>query len=240
MSQDSPEPVAVAILAKAPIVGTVKTRLAMLLGVDGATALQERFTRRAVERAVAAGVGPVTLWCSPDEGHPFFQTLAAEFPLALQRQPAGDLGARMLAAFVQAQRPTLVIGTDCPALTVAHLQTAAAVLRNGSDAVVFPAEDGGYVLIGLKAPQPDLFSAIAWSTDAVMTETRRRLTHIGLSWREPAQLWDVDRPSDVRRMRLEGFGDLLDGIGREPRPPERFGFPWEPPDAPPDGSSKPT
>jgi len=111
-----------------------------------------------------------------------------------------------------------VIGTDCPVLTAAHLQDAANVLRSGADVVVFPAEDGGYVLVGLRRPQPDLFTGMAWGSEDVMTETRRRLRHLGLSWREPTQLWDVDRPTDVRRMRREGLTDLLAGIDREPTP----------------------
>jgi rSAM/selenodomain-associated transferase 1 len=231
MSYDDPDPVAVAILAKAPVIGTVKTRLAMMLGVDGATALHERLTRATVETAAVAAVGPVKLWCAPDERHPFFQELAAAFPLTLLRQPAGDRGVRMLAALVQAQRPTIVIGTDCPALTAEHLRAAAEALRDGADAVVCPADDGGYVLIGLAAPRPELFSGIAWGTDSVMEETRRRLTHLGLSWREPAQLFEVERPSDVRRMRREGLDALLAGIGREQQPPQSFGFPWVPPHA---------
>jgi rSAM/selenodomain-associated transferase 1 len=215
MSPDSREPVTVAVLAKAPIPGTVKTRLVMMLGVDGAAAIQERFTRQAVEKAVAADVGPVKLWGTPDERHASFQDLAATFRLTLLRQPPGDLGQRMHAATVQAAAPTIVIGTDCPALTAQHLQAAADVLSGGTDAVVFPADDGGYVLIGLRRPEPAVFTDIVWGTDTVMIETRRRLTQLGLSWREPAQLWDVDRPSDVRRMRREGFAELLAGIGPE-------------------------
>jgi rSAM/selenodomain-associated transferase 1 len=218
----------IAIMAKAPVVGTVKTRLAMMIGVDGATTLHERLTRRTIETALAADVGPVKLWCLPDDRHAFFQGLAAEFPLTLLRQPSGDLGARMLAAVVTAQGPALVLGTDCPALTAEHLRDAAAALRDGNDAVVFPADDGGYVLIGLREPQPDLFSEMAWSTAEVMNETRTRLTNLGLSWREPAHLWDVDRPSDLRRMRREGMNDLLVGVGREQVSPEAFGFPWPP------------
>lgn len=222
MSPAAPEPVAIAILAKAPIAGTVKTRLVMMLGVDGATKLQERFTRRMVEIAVAADVGPVKLWGSPDEAHPLFQELSAQFPITLLRQPKGDLGTRMLAAIIQAARPAIVIGTDCPALTVEHLRSAAAVLRSGTDAVVFPADDGGYVLIGLRRPEPTLFSDMAWSTDSVMLETRRRITQRGLSSREPAQLWDVDRPSDVRRMQREGMTELLAGL----RPERSAANPW--------------
>jgi rSAM/selenodomain-associated transferase 1 len=214
MSPANPEPVGIAILTKAPIPGRVKTRLAMLLGIEGATALHERLVTRAVKTAAEAAIGPITLWASPDERHPFFQKLAQQFSLQLARQPEGDLGARMHMAVAHANAPTLVIGTDCPVLTATHLRDAAEVLRGGGDAVVFPADDGGYVLIGLRRLIPELFTDMAWSTDAVMLETRQRLRHLGLSWREPAQLWDVDRPTDVRRMRQEGLTDLLAGIDR--------------------------
>ena len=212
MSPENPEPVAIAVLAKAPYPGLVKTRLVLTLGVDGAAKLQERFIQRTVDTAVASGVGPVTLWGSPDERHPFFAHLIAQHAIRVKRQPNGDLGARMLAALAEANGPAIVIGTDCPGLTAEHLKDAAEVLRSGTDAVVCPADDGGYVLIGMRRPDPALFEDMAWSTEGVMTETRRRLAHIGLTWREPAQLWDVDRPTDVRRMRREGFDDLLAGL----------------------------
>jgi uncharacterized protein len=209
------EPVGIAILAKSPVAGTVKTRLAMMLGVDGATALHERFVARTVEAAAEAATGPVTLWGSPDERHPYFHDLAQRFSLTLLRQPNGDLGERMHAAV--AGGPTLVIGTDCPLMTATHLRDAAEVLRSGADAVVIPADDGGYVLIGLSHPVPELFTDMAWSTEGVMMETRQRLRRLGLSWREPTHLWDVDRPSDVRRMQREGLEHLLEGIDRNAR-----------------------
>jgi rSAM/selenodomain-associated transferase 1 len=215
---DSPKPVTIAILAKAPVPGTVKTRLAMMLGVYGAATLQERLIVRTVETAVEAGTGPVHLWTSPDERHPCFKALIERFSLPVARQPKGDLGARMHAAFVHAAGPAIVIGSDCPVLTPQHLRDAADALRNGADATVCPSDDGGYVLIGLRKPEPTLFQNMIWSTDTVMTETRHRLTHRGLSWREPAQLWDVDRPTDVRRMRREGLKDLLADIDHEVSP----------------------
>jgi uncharacterized protein len=219
MPPDSPEPIGIAILTKAPVPGRVKTRLAMMLSVEGAAALHERFVTRMVEAAAEAATGPITMWASPDERHPFFAAIAQRFPLAFARQPDGDLGERMHAAIAQANGPTLVVGTDCPLLTAAHLHDAAEVLRGGADAVIFPAEDGGYVLIGARRPIPELFTDMAWSTDGVMLETRQRLRHLGLSWREPVQhLWDVDRPTDVMRMRREGLGELLEGIDkRAPR-----------------------
>jgi len=211
----STESVGIAILTKAPEPGRVKTRLALMLGVDGATLLHKRFVIHTVEAAIGATIGAITVWASPSEAHPFFQHLAREFAVGLGRQPDGDLGERMRHAVAQAGGPTLVIGTDCPKLDAAQLRHAADVLRDGSDAVVFPAEDGGYVLIGLRRPVPELFTDMAWSTDTVMLETRQRLRHLGLSWRESGPFWDVDRPSDVLRMRREGLTTLLAGIDKK-------------------------
>jgi uncharacterized protein len=194
------EPVAVAVLAKAPIAGFAKTRLIPVLGAEGAARLQERLIERAVTTACSAAIGPATLWATPDERHPALQAIAARCGVALASQADGDLGARMLAAIVAANGPALVIGTDCPALLPAHLRAAADVLRSGTDIVVLPAEDGGYVLIGMRSPQPALFSDMCWSTPRVMDDTRARLRALGLTWREPTTLWDVDLPADLARL----------------------------------------
>ncbi len=201
MRPASPEPVAVAILAKAPIPGVAKTRLIPVLGPDGAAALQDRFIARTVETAIAAAIGPVTLWATPDENHPAFASLAVRFSLSLRRQGETDLGGRMLAAF--ADGPTIVIGTDCPALTPGHLRSAAAILRDGIDVVLVPVLDGGYALIGARRPEPHLFADMAWSAPDVMARTRRACARRGLSWREPARLWDVDEPRDLERLAQE-------------------------------------
>jgi rSAM/selenodomain-associated transferase 1 len=216
MTPATPEPVAVAVLARAPVAGQAKTRLIPALGVDGAAALQERLIERTIQTACAAAVGPVTMWTTPAP-HPCFAALTSRHRVALAVQPEGDLGVRMLAACAAANGPAIVIGTDCPVLTPAHLRQAAGVLREGTDVVVIPAEDGGYVLIGSRRPQPGLFAAMTWSTDTVMAETRRRLAQEGLTWREPAQLWDVDRPEDIARLRDAGLGQLTDGLIPDPR-----------------------
>ena len=202
------EPVAVAVLAKAPIPGFAKTRLIPALGAEGAALLQARLVERAVANACAAVIGPVTLWTTPDESHPLFQAIGAHFGVALARQGDGDLGTRMLAAMAAANTPALVIGTDCPALTSEHLRAAADILR-GADAVIIPTEDGGYALIGMRAPAPALFSDMHWSSPDVMDETRRRLRELGLTWQEPATLWDVDRPEDLERLREIGLHHLI-------------------------------
>jgi len=222
MLHGNPEPVAatvsiavsiavpIAILAKAPVPDIAKTRLVPVLGAAGAANLQARFIERAVETAKAAAVGPVTLWVTPDRHHPAVETIAALLGVALAEQPDGDLGDRMLAAIAAAPPPAIVIGTDCPALAPEHLRAAATALRDGIDVVIVPVEDGGYGLIGMRRPEPALFAGMAWSTGAVMAETRRRLTRLGLAWREPARLWDIDVPADLERLRRAGLASLME------------------------------
>jgi rSAM/selenodomain-associated transferase 1 len=203
------EPVAIAILAKAPLPGHAKTRLAPALGAEGAALLQARMIERTVETAKAAATGRVTLWAAPDDQHPIFQTIGMAPGITTRRQPDGDLGTRMHAAIESAGGPVLVIGTDCPAMTAEHLRTAAGVLRDGCDAVIFPVEDGGYALIGARRAEPGLFADVRWSTSSVVADTRRQLKRLRYSWREPVQLWDVDVPEDLDRLKREGFESLL-------------------------------
>lgn len=193
--------IGVAILAKAPLAGFAKTRLIPRLGAEGAARLQRWLLQRTVTTAQSAGIGPVTLWCAPDTLHPDFALCHTFGPLALRRQPDGDLGERMLTAFAETTTPagTLVIGTDCPALTPALLRQAANALA-GHDAAVVPAEDGGYVLIGMRQAAPRIFDAVDWSTGRVMAQTRERLVEIGWRWQEFAPLWDVDRGADLDRL----------------------------------------
>ncbi len=201
MPTDSP--VSIAILAKAPVPGLVKTRLIPTIGAHAAAVLQERLTERAIGTAIAADVGPVTLWCAPDATHSTFLKLVMQQRIILKRQPEGDLGARMLAASTQRGGPVLVIGTDCPALTELHLRGAANALREGNDVVIIPAEDGGYVLIGTRVPQPVIFAGIAWGTGSVLADTRTRIIEQRLMLTEQPPLWDVDTEADLARLERE-------------------------------------
>ncbi len=194
--------VQIAIMAKAPIPGLAKTRLIPALGAMGAARLQRRLTRMTVARALDAGLGVVTVWCAPDRRHRFFRALKQTAGVELLVQPGGDLGARMHTAFGLhcAQGPVIVVGTDCPVLRPEHLRAAAQALIDGDDAVFHPAEDGGYALVGLRAPQPELFADMPWSTDRVMPETRARAHALGLRVREFETLWDVDLPEQLGRL----------------------------------------
>ncbi len=207
MTPEEPRPeAAIAVFAKAPVPGEVKTRLAGVLGADAAASLHAGLVRHALATAVHARLGPVSLWCMPDVGHSFFERCAAEFGVRLETQEGADLGERMGRAFERAAAPLLVIGADCPALTPRHLAAAAATLRD-ADAVFVPAEDGGYVLVGLARPVRGIFDAIPWGTAGVMARTRERLERARARWVELDPLWDVDRPDDYARLQREGLLD---------------------------------
>jgi hypothetical protein len=137
----------------------------------------------------------------------FVGSVCEHFGVTVALQPEGDLGVRMLTAMPA--RNGLIIGTDCPALTPSHLHIAANVLRDGTDVVVVPVEDGGYALIGMRVPEPALFVDMPWSTPEVMAQTRRRLRQLRLSWQEPVTLWDVDVPEDLKRLAGIGLADFL-------------------------------
>jgi hypothetical protein len=203
----------VLIFARAPVAGSVKTRLIPLLGDHGAAALYRSLVERALTVARESGVGPVELWCTPNTDDEFFATCRERFHLTLHRQREGDLGARMLNALEDAltrSRHVLLTGSDCPSLTAADLRAAAGALREGRDAVFCPTEDGGYVLVGLSQAIPALFYAMTWGTATVMEETRQRLHNLGWRWHELPVHWDVDRPQDYQRLVREGFLPAMD------------------------------
>ena len=115
------------------------------------------------------------------------------------KQPETDLGGRMLAAVVAAARK-VVVGSDIPALDAAYVEAALARLAR-ADAVLGPVEDGGYCLIGMNEPYPELFRSIEWSTDSVVDQTLRRAATAGIEVALLDTLWDVDDYADYVRWR---------------------------------------
>jgi rSAM/selenodomain-associated transferase 1 len=195
----------VQVFARAPVSGEVKTRLIPRLGAEGAARLQTKLTERAVATAIAAEIGPVELWCSPDLSHPTFAALAQR-GVALRDQGPGDLGERMHGALSSAVRDgdfAVLIGSDCPSLTPHDLRCAAQAISDGADVAFVPAEDGGYVLIATRSCSPRLFDNISWGSDSVMAQTRSRLRELGQSWQELPPRWDIDRPEDYERLLRE-------------------------------------
>ncbi|MBK5966703.1 hypothetical protein CCR95_22145 [Thiocystis minor] len=196
------------LFAREPIAGQVKTRLIPALGAEGAARLYRRLLAIALRAGAATPCARRQLWCTeaPAEGGECAR-LAASHGFTWHRQPDGDLGARMAAAHEVALTSSdraVLIGSDCPGYMPAYLSAAFAALDK-HDAVLGPAADGGYVLIGLRRPAPALFANIHWSTPAVLAETRATLGRIGLTWTELPTLRDLDLPED-----LVEVADLLD------------------------------
>ena len=187
----------VAVMARAPVPGRTKRRLVPAIGADRAAALHRAMIRRAVATALAAGVGPVEIWCTPSTDHPLFQALGDGTRVLLRTQTGPDLGARMHAAIEARPGAVSVIGSDCPSLEPNDLVRAAGALRTAADVVVVPAFDGGYVLIAVDRPRPELFAGVEWGSERVLTQTRRRARAAGLRLLELEPRHDVDRPEDL-------------------------------------------
>ena len=192
----------VLIFAKAPIPGQVKTRLVPMLGADGAARLHGELVTKTVQRMQASALAALQLWCAPRVDEPLFDSLKQTHDLQLSEQCGADLGARMRHAFSEALQCAdyaVAIGTDWPALQPEMIATALQRLQQGDDAVLGPAEDGGYVLLGLRRVEPRLFTDIAWGSALVLAQTRERLRQLQWQWSELPTSWDLDRPADFER-----------------------------------------
>jgi rSAM/selenodomain-associated transferase 1 len=189
----------IVIFAKAPVPGRVKTRLIPALGAEGAAALAAQMLERTIDEALASGL-EVELCGEPDPA-----TWYGGPSVALSSQGDGDLGQRLhrAAERVLSAGPILLIGADCPALDSHRLRAAALALEH-HDAIIHPADDGGYVLLGLRRFDASLFDGIAWSTDAVAKETLARIAALGWSVDTRETLADIDEPSDLNSLSPAG------------------------------------
>ncbi len=191
------------VFARAPVKGRVKTRLIPALGEAGATALYERLLQQTLGMVRHSRLAPAALYCTPDVQHGFFQKQSGDFSLCVQQ--GRDLGERMATALAETLRNAsmaILIGSDCPAMDAAYLNAAFLALDE-HDVVIGPAEDGGYVLVGMKAPCTALFENIDWGSERVLAQTRTALQRAGLSWQELAPLPDIDDENDLKYLSKE-------------------------------------
>ena len=205
------------IFSKAPEAGQVKTRLIPLLGKTAAADLYADLVTATLEKVTVAAVCPVELWCSPDTGHPFFQQSRDRFALELHRQPPGDLGRRMsaaIAAGLQRAAAVVIVGADIPSLEAADIEAACAALTDGYDAVLGPAVDGGYYLIGLRAHHAVLFEGIPWGTAGVYQATLACLHRMGLRCHQLPRRRDLDTPDDYHWYARVQPGQYAAGLPR--------------------------
>jgi rSAM/selenodomain-associated transferase 1 len=199
--------VRVLFFAKAPVAGRVKTRFISELGSEGALALHKQLIQLTWQRISEGSRWPIELWMSESGEEGWFSRLCARDQMFVQH--GVDLGERMSFALNQAlQRApyVLVVGADCVSLDTDYLLDAIMRLKAGASVVLGPAEDGGYVLLGVSHHVPQqVFLNIDWGSERVLQQTRARLMASGIQWQELALRWDVDVPADLPRL-----SDLLE------------------------------
>ncbi len=195
--------------AKRPTKGQVKTRLATSIGEERALLLHKKLMTSVTQICCEAELCPVQLWLSEvAEKDDFLDDLSKKYPIDIRVQWGDTLGDRMRNAINKALQHyefVIVIGSDSPEIDAGYLEQAAAKMADaGADSslALGPAEDGGYVLIGMRKPEARLFSGIEWGSARVLKQTKAIANKIGWSVQELPILWDVDREVDYRRLIL--------------------------------------
>lgn len=192
---------AILVMARQPIPGECKTRLSKHLSVEQACAFHDAFLRDTIDFVTESEIGGRFLAYWPPAGRDWF---AATFVgIDLIQQTEDDLGASISTAFDQAfalgYSAVIAIGADTPDLPAGTMVEALKALDE-CDVVIGPAEDGGYYLIGLNAPAPELFRRIEWGTPAVTEQTMKHAAELGLQVKFLDEWYDVDEIDQLRRL----------------------------------------
>ena len=175
-----------AVFARAPVLGAVKSRLAISIGEEAAFECYRKLLENTVEAAMPF---ESEIWIEGD-----IADLSWARGLPVRWQGTGDLGLRMLAAFNDGVK--VLIGTDIPAMSASYIEQAFASLEE-NDVVVGPTEDGGYCLMAMHEPHEHLFAGITWGTSSVLASTLARAENLNVGLCDV--LWDVDIEADYRR-----------------------------------------
>lgn len=197
--------------SKSPRLGAVKTRLAPALNEVQRSELHSQLTEWVCSQVSESLLSHHQLWVEGDIGHPLFVRLSQQFGAEIFRQQGDDLGEKLrfgLSEGLQRYEGVFLIGSDCPFLSKAYLFEAMKTLQN-HDAVIAPASDGGYVLLGLKKKPESVFSEMPWGSDKVFSLTRDRLVGLGCSIAELPTLDDIDRPEDLSLLSSNHLPDQI-------------------------------
>jgi rSAM/selenodomain-associated transferase 1 len=201
------------IFAKFPEKGTVKTRLGRWVGEETALELYRCFVRDEIALSRKAGYAPVVFFHPPEAQDAMIEWLGRE--LVYEAQEGDSLGERMHAAFrrvFQGRRRAVLIGTDTPDLPPALIKEAFRSLKTG-DAVIGPAFDGGYYLIGLSSDNflPDLFRGLPWGGAFVFELTRRIFEEHGIKLSVLPRWRDIDEYDDLAAF-VDRWKELPPGV----------------------------
>jgi len=212
-------PAMIIVFTREPIPGTAKTRLARHIGANNAATLSDAFTRDALVKAQALG-RPIAIAASTPSGAAqsvYFRRLARRFHARLDEQGAGNLGARMARAMAPyAAAGVILIGTDTPSLPLSALKRSL-ILLGRAQVVLGPSLDGGYYLVGVRGPMPDIFSGVRWGGSQVLEGTVRRLERAGIRYALAPAWYDIDHWRDLALL-ARHLQIIMQGSGANPCP----------------------
>ena len=200
MKYDFPD-AGILLFAREPVAGLTKTRLAASLGAQAAVDLYQQLFSRTAKTALQGQLAKVELWVAGNPRHLLFASLFA--PQQIHEQKGKDLGLRMSAAArdgLTRYGAILLIGADCPSIDTDYLRLALQSLASDNTLVLGPAEDGGYVLLGMRRWSAELFNNIEWGSSRVLQQTLAAAQLGGYKVTQLETRWDVDRPEDLSRL----------------------------------------
>jgi len=197
------------VFTRSPVIGEVKTRLQPDYSQEQSLLVHKKLLLNTLALTEKLNSLDIELCCTPSRNTLFFLDCENRFPIRLADQQGADLGERMafsLSVALQTYEKVIIIGTDCPEIDEFYIENAIQALDE-NDAVIGPAEDGGYVLLGLRKFSPELFTGFSWGSNTVLSQTRQVLNDLAWSYKELGIMRDIDRPEDLHR-----YQDLLKEI----------------------------
>ena len=209
-------PGVICVFARQPELGKVKTRLSPLLDEVACLNVHQALVKFTLRELQELPDSSIHLYVSGSPGHAFWNQFEHSNKIELLKQAEGDLGQRLQAAVEQSLARfdwVVLLGSDCPEISAAYLQQAMAALDDGVEAVIGPAADGGYVLLGLRKLQPQLFDGILWGSDQVLIQTEAALRQQNVNFQKLPVLRDLDRPEDLLFFR-DRIQQLLSAAGQ--------------------------
>lgn len=189
------------IFTKSPVLGEVKTRLQPDYTLEQSLHVHKKLIFNTLALTNEADDIDIELCCTPDRNTSFFLECENNFPIVLSNQEGTDLGEKMafsLSVALQTCEKVVIIGTDCPEINIDYINQAFEAL-NSNNAVIGPAVDGGYVLLGLNQFNITLFKNITWSSKHVLSQTKQALKKLSWSYKELGIMRDLDRPADLEK-----------------------------------------
>lgn len=191
------------LFMKAPVPGHVKTRLHPPLTLDQAAKVHEVLCTRLCEALCGLPDVTVEVWAGGAHSHPFFAGLRQRFGVRVYQQPEGDLGQRMQETLtdglLRAER-VVIVGGDCLSVDQPYVQQAIFALAGSPGrAVLGPADDGGYVLVGANEVRSGMFSNVTWGSDQAMEQTLQNFRQLAYNVTLLPVRWDIDTLPDLQR-----------------------------------------